>query len=245
MRKNNRLFIIFMILFTLVIVGSSPVSSFSMESGFDFDDVTEETANKRIELLDLKILTELPVIERSFVSFDVNKSGDVLVCFDEMRERNYIIVYDSFAEFKYGFSFVGSGMYAAEWIGENIAIYGVRSQIAVIIDQTGNFLEVKAIQRGNENDQHWNEVVSNEKVFDNITYKAEALIPGGVFVRLVKTSYDGQEQVIFENTVGITFFYVVVIAVVCIVLAVFAAFWIVLIKIIIKEMRKTNNKTNI
>ena len=64
----------------------------------------------------------------------------------------------------------------------------------------------------------------------------------GNYSRLVKLTPDGQEQVIFENTVGITFFYVVVIAVVCIVLAVFAAFWIVLIKMIIKEMRKNKQQ---
>ena len=108
------------------------------------------------------------------------------------------------------------------------------------MDEFGTIMEVKEIQRNLKNDSYWrNNIFASKRIVEDTIYEADTLL--GSYSRLVKLTPDGQ-HVIFENTVGITIFYVVVIAVVCIVLAVFAAFWIVLIKMIIKEMRKNKQQ---
>ena len=239
MKKLNKKFIILFLVFIMLLLQMLP--SFSSDYGFELYDATDELKDYIENNFDLKLINEMPTIESNFENFDVNELGEIAICFNFVRNRNYIIVYDSSGEFSYGISFVGHGQYAVGWLDGNIAIYSVRGDIIVVVDSFSACLEVKEIQRNSENNNYWrNHVFAKERKTDNVSYKADEHLDG--YSRLIKTTSDGQEQVIFENTVGITFFYVVAIAVVCIVLAVFAAFWIVLIKMIIKEMRKNKQQ---
>lgn len=239
MKNIYKLFSIILLIILLPIMFS--VQSFSMKSGFTFESVPESYTRELIDYLDLEYLKSSPTIEKNFECFDINAIGDVALGFSDVRGHNYIIVYNSKCEFKYALSYNGVGSYGLEWDGCNIIIYSVRGEWAVLVDEFGTIMEVKEIQRNLKNDSYWrNNIFASKRIVEDTIYEADTLL--GNYSRLVKLTPDGQEQVIFENTVGITFFYVVVIAVVCIVLAVFAAFWIVLIKMIIKEMRKNKQQ---
>lgn len=171
----------------------------AMNAWLDTEERNEDI--ERIsENMDIKTV-EPPTYISCFDCFDVKDNGDYILGRNS-DERNYIYVYNASGEYRYGLSVYASESFGVQWDNENIIYYSVRGDIAVLIDKSGNILEIESIKDTIENNSTWNHLVfADERKSGNNTYKAET----GIFLsshysKLTKVDKDGNETVLFDNT---------------------------------------------
>ena len=86
--------------------------------------------------------------------FDVNENnGNIALCFEDSG-RKKIGIYDSDGKFKYGYSFLESGSIGVEWDGNNIIIYSVRGDRAILIDKDAHLIDMKRIIINSQNNTY-------------------------------------------------------------------------------------------
>ena len=238
---KNMYKLLLLVLSAISIFKTISLTSFSVNTDFQGQKVSNEETQSIIESLDVKFTETFPVIEKGFNCFDVNEDGYIALNFSNIRERNYIVVYNSSCEFKYCLSYNSVGSYGIQWDGNNIMIYSIRGEFAVIVDNSGNCMEIMKIPSNSVNhDYLTGEIFANRKKVSGIVYKAEALIinssmvKNGEYVRLVKIFPNGKEIVVFENTFGIKFFYTAVVSVIVI-------FAILVLKLLLKKHKIEHN----
>lgn len=183
----------------------SPLDCFAWNTEFETADISEEEIADIYSRLNLELINE-PEVKYGFSCFDVNQFGDYALGFDG-SEKDTILVYDSNGDYKYGFLFVDGGDFGVGWYANEVILYRVRSDLAILINDQGKCLGIKEIQNTLDNSHIWtNEVDANKRIKEDATYTAEhwlfnsELLHWGTYTRLVKTMPDGERIVLFDTT---------------------------------------------
>lgn len=199
MKYIKRFFTLFAFLFLLSI---STFPAYSMLNGFEIEPLTS-TENKRIKSnTTFEHFDEEPAKD-SIECFDVNESGEIAIG-SESHSSKIISIYSTDGVFLYALEFETEGGFGLEWQDNGLNVYFVRGAIGINIDPQGNILDVFAIKDTMENNSYWNNVVfSSTRNVNGTVYKIDNDL--GIFnivqssySRLIKTTPNGVETVIYD-----------------------------------------------
>ena len=182
------------------------IPCFAMNTNFDMEYVTDEQIlQERFERYDLKLIEQEPIIS-NFRCYAVNELGQYALAYDS-PEEDLILVYDANQTFLYGFGFDLPGSFYVEFDGENILFYSVRGNIAMCLDKEGNCIAFADILDTWENNSYWNNLGNAKIVTAENSYEAESVFLGfksiklGAFSRLTRTNANGEQTILFDNSV--------------------------------------------
>ena len=167
MRKKI-IFSVLILLFAFIIHNQYTV--LAMNTGFETEDIDSDTQAHIFMKMEIELL-ESDTEDFMISYFDVNENnGNIALCFEDSG-RKKIGIYDSDGKFKYGYLFLESGSIGVEWDGNNIIIYSVRGDRAILIDKDAHLIDMKRIIINSQNNTYWHDVVfSNEKQFGDEVY---------------------------------------------------------------------------
>lgn len=235
----KRVYICLLILLFEILCGSK-TSVYAMETqGFE----TEEMSINDIELflgnVNLLLLNTEPS-KKPIKCFDVNEQGIMAIGTEDGNDKT-IAIYSDAGIFQYGYRFHTDGSFGVELSNEELAIYFVRSDVAVSINLLGEIQYVSRICDTSENNTYWNRYVraTSRSVGEYQYVLRNDIGILGIFAstysQLYRTDGLGNEQLIY-NANSIQFFHILIIF-----LAILVFVSIVLI-VIIKEFKKLQRK---
>lgn len=157
--KYIKIFFAISLIAIFVLSESKNVSA--MNTGFETEEISQD---KQDEILDnINLIFQTHITERKAIEcFDVNEYGLIAMGSQEWSKKT-VSIYDSAGEFKYAYSFNSSGDIGVEWDGNDLIIYFVRSDIAVLVDSSGECKEVLKIKDTTENNSYWYDFVFAKK----------------------------------------------------------------------------------
>ena len=209
-----KFFIINLIAIVLSIISCISVSA--MTTGFELEEVSDETKERLISNKSINVINEEAGFE-SISCFDVSENGLVAVGVQN-GINNFVNIYDNNGSFLYGYSVGIDGTFGIEFDNDNLIIHLVRSDIAILIDENGNYLEINSIKNNYDNDSYWNNVIfAKAKEINDSKYQLtnssgflKFFAPS--YSQLIKTSSDGTQTILIdvssEYSVYIIFFIV-------------------------------------
>ncbi len=178
--KRGYIFLLFVFIF---VVFTNAIEVKAINSGFSTEPLPEEEKvwyDKNIS----KITSEPP--KKAINCFDVNESGLIAICQDEMDE-DLICVYTSEGKFLYGYRFKCDGTFGVEWNNEWINIYFVRSDDIITVDTDGNILALEKVEDTSDNNTYRNHLLhTSSRTVGDTTYVIRNDM--GIFNRIA-TSY--------------------------------------------------------
>ena len=141
--------------------------------------------------------------KKSFSNFDVNEDGMMLFVSKSGTVNPTVYIYDSKGNFQYKYTVETDGVIYAEWQGNNIWIYIVRGDHAVLVDDSGTVLRVEGILDTKSNNSYWYEVWENNKTVGDKTYTAKTgLGVLGFFLneygQIVATDANNEEKILYN-----------------------------------------------
>ena len=165
----------------------------AMNTGFETEDIDSDIQAHIFMKMEIELL-ESDTEDFMISYFDVNENnGNIALCFEDSG-RKKIGIYDPDGKFKYGYSFLESGSIGVEWDGNNIIIYSVRGDRAILIDKDAHLIDMKRIIINSQNNTYWHDVVfSNEKQFGDEVYTLHNS-------KLVKKEINGKETVVIDRS---------------------------------------------
>lgn len=190
----------------------------------DSEDFTEETsfcrfALEEVDLADTKTYVTISQEEangRNIKGFDISPYGDVIVTIGD-KECN---VYNSDLQFQYSIHVHTSGVAVGFWNGSEAAVYSVRGDIALGLDEKGTVVSAYHIEPDFESNHAYNELVSQRNYAT-----AEYIYHFDKRSVLTRTDRNGRnEEIVYRNhlalrngilcTVGILLFFVLFISII-------------------------------
>lgn len=172
----------------------------------------DDISGRRLELekseADIQTLTDTLKIRISktegkggnISSFDVSESGKIALCLDGGTHGEHICVYDSDGSFLYTVYYVFHGSSETFWIGEEAAVYVVRGDIAVTVNEygvTGAYVPVDSIDNhivlGNLTNR---KTITRGDTVYKLTYPSSLVTTPSKCV----IERNGTEQTVYENT---------------------------------------------
>ena len=190
MRKK----IVFSVLFLLfAFMINNQYTVLAMDTGFETEGIDSDTQAHIFMKMEIELL-ESDMEDFMISHFDVNENnGNIALCFEDSG-RKKIGIYDPDGKFKYGYSFLESGSIGVEWDENNIIIYSVRGDRAILIDKDAHLIDMKRIIINSQNNTYWHDVVfSNEKQFGDEVYTLHNS-------KLVKKEINGKETVVIDRS---------------------------------------------
>ena len=190
MRKKI-IFSVLILLFAFIIHNQYTV--LAMNTGFETEDIDSDIQAHIFMKMEIELL-ESDTEDFMISYFDVNENnGNIALCFEDSG-RKKIGIYDPDGKFKYGYSFLESGSIGVEWDENNIIIYSVRGDRAILIDKDAHLIDMKRIIINSQNNTYWHDVVfSNEKQFGDEVYTLHNS-------KLVKKEINGKETVVIDRS---------------------------------------------
>ena len=87
--------------------------------------------------------------------FAVREDNTIVVCVEQSMFRTYdvIAVYDGDGNFQYGFKKKDSGETKVMWIGDEVAVYSLRSHLLYTISEDGTITDITRIKNSRENSE--------------------------------------------------------------------------------------------
>ena len=150
MRKKI-IFSVLILLFAFIIHNQYTV--LAMNTGFETEDIDSDTQAHIFMKMEIELL-ESDTEDFMISYFDVNENnGNIALCFEDSG-RKKIGIYDSDGKFKYGYLFLESGSIGVEWDGNNIIIYSVRGDRAILIDKDAHLIDMKRIIINSQNNTY-------------------------------------------------------------------------------------------
>ena len=144
-------------------------------------------------------------ISDRIVSFDVNDDGQILLAL----ENNQLAVLDQSGKLLYRFTFSVSGSYYAQWKGEHILLFGVRSDLLFELTLEGKLVSATSIKQSTENTFILDEVEQQKEIRRNgVTYRVSkdkglfGFFQGYTYDRLYRVSENGTEEEIAAVSEG-------------------------------------------
>ncbi|OJU14235.1 MAG: hypothetical protein BGN88_12375 [Clostridiales bacterium 43-6] len=174
----------------------------AMNTGFDTESVNSEDQKLFLSNIKVNILnsnTEIKPIN----CFDVSDEGKIALGINS-PSRKSIYVYDSQGKFEYGYSFDYGGSFGVEWDHDNLLIYFVRSDIAVLLDRNATCLEMKMISNNTENNSYWNHDVFAKKrsvgkdIYEIKNNESFTNFFASSYSQLIKTDRNGQKTTLYN-----------------------------------------------
>lgn len=194
----RKVFVLFLTLISIILIS---FSAFANDVGFDannINDIEELFTRLKLESIDE------PAKKTSFSCFDISDQGNYVLGFNN-NKNDYLLVYSSEGNYLYGFSFLDNGSFGVEWVGNNLNLYLVRSDLIVTVDSQGNCLDIKEIKETTENYDYWEkEIYANKRTVNGITYTAKhwlynnELLHWGAYQELIRST-PSDEQVVLYN----------------------------------------------
>ncbi|MCI8332183.1 MAG: hypothetical protein HFE78_05105 [Clostridiales bacterium] len=200
MRKTRTYILILFIMLLLAHHGIGNVTA--METGFTTEAISEEAKDRIISNVNISLLTVEPRKE-AICCFDVSENGMIAIGSD-ISEKKTISIYTEDGIFQYGYTYKDPGIYGIEWDKDNLIIYSVRGNFAVLVDPTGEVKEIRDIPLTTENDRYWHKVVfaKRRSVEDTqyiLTYDFGILnMVASSYTRLVIVKPDGEETMFYD-----------------------------------------------
>lgn len=205
-------FVIVFILIAILLSTTSYTGAYAITTGFDVESITTEKAKEFLDNINLNYENEETSCH-SIKCFDISDTGLIAIGIDEDTEK-HINVYDNTGTFQYGYSFENQGTYGIEFDNDNLIIYTVRGQMAYLLDNKGNCLEVFEICKTSENNSYWqHNVYAKSKSVGNSKYVlSKIIIFSPSYTKLTKISSDGSEFVIIDvSTDSIVYIIIIII----------------------------------
>ena len=189
------------LLISLELLGAIP--TMAMNTDFELETVNSETQKIFIGNTDI-ILINVPVKNAPISCFDINEYGEIALGFNELSDKS-ICIYNSDGSFKYGYSFKASGQFGVEWDESNLIIFFVRGDIAALVDDNANVIEIKRISNNFQNNSYWNhKVFSTIRTVNDTTYMLRNdlgllnLFAMSTHSKLIKIDGDGSELILYD-----------------------------------------------
>ncbi len=190
------------LLFIFIIIVSTRVNAFAMNTGFTTEEASEQTINNIINKTPISILTEEPA-KKTIDHFDVNQYGMIAIV-QSVPDIKTICVYTKSGEFKYAYRFKCDGSVGVEWDDNTLMIYLVRESVAFTVNSNGEIEHIVGIANTIENNSYWNHsVFANKRVIYNTEYRLNN--DRGIFnlfassyTQLVVTENNGEESIIYD-----------------------------------------------
>lgn len=139
------------------------------------------------------------------VSFDVNDDGRILLAL----ENDQLAVLDQSGKLLSRFTFSESGSYYAQWKGEHILLFRVRSDLLFELTLEGKLVSATSIKQSTENTFILDEVERQTEIRRNgVTYRVSkdkgllGLFQGYTYDRLYRVSENGTEEEIAAVSEG-------------------------------------------
>ena len=168
------------------------------------DDDIIERVNNNINIR----TTKIQVSSQAIQCFDVNERGMIALGFSGI-----VCIYDENFEFCYSHEFEIDGSYYVQWVGDDLAIYRVRSSIYLIINSDSEIIEYYDVPDTLENNEYLrNNVYSNSRKIDgNVFVIRDAGLtyfsPG--CSQFVKVDADGNQTVLYDVSFALSILVVV------------------------------------
>lgn len=207
--KSKKLESAIAIFVILILFAGMPMMAVS--TGFETEKLDTVTQKDIADNLDL-VLIRTPIIDEAITCFDISENGDIALGFHKFARKS-VCVYNSDGRFKYGYSFDTDGQFGIGWNEERIVIYLVRGDIAVLIDDNANIMEMQKIQNTFPNNSYWNHTVfKTSRTTDDADYSIRNdlgllnLFAMSSYSKLVKKDRDGEETILYDasNSLAIT-----------------------------------------
>lgn len=141
--------------------------------------------------------------KKPFSDFDVNEKGMICLVVKSGTVNPKVCVYDKEGNFQYKYTVDTLGVIYAEWEEENLWIYIVRGDHAVLVDDKGTVLKVERILDTRYNTSYRYEVRAKKKTTGDETYVAKTGL--GVlglvvneYAQIVETNANGERAVLYD-----------------------------------------------
>ena len=197
---------IYLLLLLSVILSTSffrPIEVEAMHSGFDTEELSEETKERILSYINLTLLETAPK-KRGIRCFDVNEQGMIAVGQECSVLGKEVCVYSSQGEFLYGYAFKDYGSISIEWDHEILNIYFARGGDLISLDSDGNVLAVKVVPSTVDNSIYKDSLRSTRRKVGDTTYRIrndQGLILNVLsfsFSQIVVTDPNGTERIIYD-----------------------------------------------
>lgn len=145
-------------------------------------------------------LLETPPRKFGIKNFDVSGEGLIAIGSENTVEK-IIAVYDPEGTFLYGYTFENDGTFRLQWVGENIFIQLIRSDLGVTVDRTGQILSIVNISDTMENNSYINHVLEAKKRTrgDSVFYLKDGNDSFDFsYSQLVRVDDDGSEHILYD-----------------------------------------------
>ena len=176
----------------------------AMTTGFQTETISEERTEKILNNLDFSV----EETEKSFNSiscFDISDNELIAIGVDDGYDK-FINIYDENETFKYGYSFTDYGSFGFEFDNDNLIVYLVRSDLAVLLDREGKCLSIESILNTTDNNYYWNHSVfakvkeHNDDKYYQTNGNGFLRIFSPSYSQLIKVSPDGTKTIIFNKS---------------------------------------------
>ena len=138
-----------------------------------------------------------------FSNFDINEKGMIALVAKSGTVNPTVYVYDGDGIFQYKYTVDTDGVIYAEWEGNDLWIYIVRGDHAVLVDNKGAVLKVEKILDTDTNTSYWYEVWEKKKTIGDEIYTAKTGL--GVlglvvndYAQIVVTDAIGETKVLYD-----------------------------------------------
>ncbi len=137
-------------------------------SAFSYTDIPEKEISNLKENIKIEKLDSFSEEDkRAFSCFDISSCGRIVLKID----NGQVIVLNETGEFLYGYTLQTYGDIGVGWESENVVIYFVRSDIAVVLSEEADILSIKKIANTVENNSYWNQsVYAKKRICGESTY---------------------------------------------------------------------------
>ena len=198
MRRTSTFLVMLILMLSFV-----SVQAVALNTGFTTEALSEGDKERILANMKIKHLSDEPA-KVAIDCFDVDENGVIAIGCSSNFETKRVCIYEKDGSFKCGYSFETNGSFGIELIDNGLAIYLVRSDVAVFISSDGIVEEILEIQNSLDNNSYWNNnVFSTVRETKDATYVLKNDL--GIF-NLCASSYsqisvtdaDGKESIIYD-----------------------------------------------
>lgn len=154
----------------IIILCTNTNETNAVDSGFSTEELPKDDRSTFLSNVTISLLEEEPP-KKSILCFDVNEEGMIAVGQSDGNGKKKICIYSSDGVFQYGYAIHCRQDIGAEWDGDCINIYFVRSSVITKVDPEGNILDVEQVQETIENNSYRNFILhSNKRTIGDTVY---------------------------------------------------------------------------
>ncbi len=178
-------------------------SAFAVTTGFETEDIDQESQQERLEYMQIQLLTSGDEQTKSIACFDINDQGMIALGLYS-SDNKAIYVYNQKGGFEYGYAFKDNGNFGVEWDHDNLLICSVRGDAIIAVDRDANCVGMKSITDSIDNNTYWNhEIYAVRRTYSGDTYEIRNDLDffnafAASKSKLVKIDTEGKTTVIYD-----------------------------------------------